>query len=369
MCKYIWQKKNWPRFSWNSDELLLPLGLARRQQGYLQADADNMGLKDQATLLTEETIKTAAIEGEKLNLEAVRSSVARRLGLATAGLSPIERHSDGLVEVLIDATTKHSMSLTSKRIKGWHAALFPTGYSGMAKITVADWRNGYDPMQVVSGRIGKERVHYEAPPSKQIDAEMRLFFKWWKNTSCENMDGLLRAAIAHFWFVSIHPFDDGNGRLARAITDMALAQDEGTGRRLYSFSAQIMDERKMYYNVLESAQKGDGDLTEWTIWFLKCFERTVIRSGQTVNKTVKISKFWEKFAKVGFNDRQRKVVSKLLEAEPSGFEGGLTNKKYVSMTKTSRETAKRDISDLVEKKIVLQNSGGGRSISYRINFS
>jgi len=367
MINYIWQKSNWTAFLWQSETLLIPLGRARRQQGCLQTDAEYIGLEQQATILTEETIQTAAIEGELIARDAVRSSVARRLGLPTAGLQSVDRHADGLVEVLLDATGNYRMGLDSNRLKAWHAALFPTGYSGMVPITVADWRIGDQPMQVVSGPIGKERVHYLAPPAEQIHVEMVRFFKWWRNPP-ENLDGLVRAAIAHFWFVTIHPFDDGNGRIARAITDMALAQDEGSGRRLYSMSSQIMDERKTYYSILERTQKGSGDLTDWIVWFLSCFERTVGRSRRIVKKTLQAARLWQTLASIDLNERQRKVINKLVEVGPGKFEGGLTNKKYVGMTRTSRETAKRDITDLVKKGILLKNRGRGRSTSYRLNF-
>lgn len=318
----------------------------------------------QAEVLVEEAFTTAAIEGEKLDRDSIRSSVARRLGLPTAGLPPTVRHVDGLVEMLIDATSRHDDPLSRDRLKGWHAALFPTGYSGMHKILIGEWREGSDPMRVVSGPIGKERVHYEAPPAHRLEGEMAQFLEWWHSPSPEIMDGLIRAGLAHFWFVSIHPFEDGNGRIARAITDMALAQDECTGRRLYSMSAQINAERDDYYRVLERNQRGDGDVTDWQVWFLGCLERSIHRSEAEVQTALQKARFWQSHAETDLNERQRKVVNRLLDAGPGKFEGGLTNRKYVGMTKVSRETAKRDIADLVGKGILVRNPGGGRSVSY-----
>ena len=367
MLNYIWQKKGWSDFGWKSDAILKPLGQARKRQGYLLSNADHVGVEEQAVILTLETMNTAAIEGEHLNRDAVRSSVARRLRLPTAGLPPVDRHADGLVQILLDATENYAAPLSCDRIKAWHGALFPTGYSGMSKIEVGNWRDGCAPMQVVSGPIGNERVHYEAPPAHRLDGEMACFIHWWENPP-EQMDGILRAAVAHFWFVSIHPFDDGNGRIARAIADMALAQDEMSGRRLYSMSAQIMEERSHYYRVLEATQKGDGDITDWLVWFLFCFDRAIGKSQGVVEKTVQIYKFWRRFSQSSLNDRQRKVINKLLEAGEFGFEGGLTNKKYVGMTKTSRETAKRDMAELVRRGILIQNPGAGRSVNYKLCF-
>lgn len=364
MVQYIWQTKDWPSLRWKSDALLRPLGMSRQLQGRLLGEADYIGLEMQAEVLTEEAFTTAAIEGEKLDRNSVRSSVARRLGLPTAGLPPAERQVDGLVEMLVDATVKHEQKLTPKRLKGWHAALFPTGYSGMNKILVADWRKGSEPMQVVSGPLGKERVHYEAPPAAHLKREIDQFLKWWHSSS--ELDGLVRAAMAHFWFVSIHPFEDGNGRIARAITDMALAQDEQKDFRMYSMSAQINANRDEYYDILEKTQKGDGDITGWLLWFLQCFNRAIQRSEGELKNALQKAKFWQKWATVVFSERQKKVVNRLLESGPEGFEGGLTNRKYKGMTRISRETAKRDIADLVEKGVLIKNPGGGRSVNYQL---
>ena len=363
MVQYVWQLPTWPNFKWSSDTLLRPLGQTRQSQGRLLGEAEYIGLEMQAEVLTEEAYTTAAIEGEKLDRNAVKSSVARRLGLPTAGLPPAERHVDGLVEMLVDATVNYEKPLTSKRLHGWHSALFPTGYSGIAKIIVGEWRKGAEPMRVLSGPIGKEKVHYEAPPANRLSVEMDRFLSWW-NSPSDDLDGLVRAALAHFWFVSIHPFEDGNGRIARAITDMALAQDERTGCRLYSMSAQISAERHDYYNILEHSQKGDGDISDWLIWFLRCLDRAIKRSEKEVQLGAIKTRFWHQCSEVALNKRQQKVLKRLLYVGPGGFEGGLTNRKYKNITKVSRETAKRDIADLLEKRILVRNPGGGRSVSY-----
>lgn len=362
MARYVWQTASWPGFRWDGSRLLRPLGKARQAQGELLAKADYFELSMQAEVLAEEAFTTSAIEGEILDRDSIRSSVARRLGLPTAGLPAAERRVEGLVEMLIDATRNHAAPLTASRLKGWHAALFPTGYSGMHKIVVGDWRRGGEPMEVVSGPMGKERVHYVAPPASAVAGEMKRFLDWFHATRNKE-DGLVRSAVAHFWFVTIHPFQDGNGRIARAIADMALAQDENSDRRLYSMSAQIKAERDDYYRVLERTQKGSGDVTEWIAWFLACLNRAILRSDSEMRKAQHKARMWQRIAHLGLNDRQRKVVDRLLEAGPGGFEGGLTNRKYRGMTKTTRETAKRDISDMVTKGILRKRPGGGRSSS------
>lgn len=368
--KYVWQKKNWTDFHWKSEELLSLLGEVRKTQGRILARGKSLRFdlahEAQAEILVEETVKTSAIEGEVLDRNSVRSSVARRLGLSEAGLPPAERHVDGLVEILLDATQKHEAPLTDERIKGWHAALFPTGYSGLHKICVGEWRKG--KMEVLSGPVGKERVHFEAPPNQILDGEMKNFLEWWKK-SLGKVEGFLRAGVAHFWFVTIHPFDDGNGRITRALTDMALAQDEKLPIRFYSFSSQILEERDDYYNVLERSQKGDMDLTEWLKWFLACLMRSMEKSETIIAKVLVKSEFWQRHAQTSMNDRQRKVVNKLLDAGRGGFQGGLTTKKYVSMAKTSRATAFREISDLVDKKILVQDPDSkGRNVRYDLDW-
>ena len=364
--RYVWQNTNWAEFTWNNDALVQPLGRARRCQGGLLSKVDALGLKfsseAQAEILIEETVKTAAIEGQTLHRDSVRSSVARRLGLPTAGLPAGDRTADGLVDVLMDATVNYDKPLTAERLMAWQAALFPTGYSGLRKIRAGRWR-GLEAMQVVSGPVGREKVHFEAPPAERVEKEIRDFLRWWEKGS-KNIEGLLRAAIAHFRFVTVHPFEDGNGRIARALTDMALAQDEKLGSRFYSLSTRIMAERDVYYRVLERCQKGDGDITGWLVWFLECFERAVEHSETLISTVLTKARFWQQHGQTLLNERQRKVVNRLLDAGPDGFEGGLTTRKYVSMAKVSRATAFREISALVERQVLRQNPGRGRSVSY-----
>lgn len=364
--KYIWQNRSWPNLTWDSTALLHLLGQARKIQGSILAKANIIGLDAHADLVVEEAFATSAIEGENVDKLAVRSSVAKRLGLPSAGLPAEKRHIDGLVEMLIDATNNFLTPLSVKRLHGWHAAIFPTGYSGINKIQVAKWRSGSEPMRVVSGNMDKETIHFEAPSSNKVANEVKAFLSWWKSPP-KNLDGLIRAGIAHFWFVTIHPYDDGNGRISRAITDMAIAQDEKSGRRLYSLSAQISKERKDYYQILESTQKGDCDITPWLEWFLKLFKRAIETSTLIIEKTFIIANFWSKYSKSKLNKRQVKVLQKLLESEPHGFEGGLTNRKYVSITKASRESAKRDLGELENLGILKRNPGQGRSISYSLD--
>jgi len=366
--KYVWERPDWPKLKWNSEELLGILGQARKAQGQIIAQAAFIGLEEQAKILVEEAFTTSAIEGEKLDQKSIGSSVARRLGLPTAGLPPTQRHIDGLIEMLIDATKSYKNSVTEKRLFGWHAALFPTGYSQLKEIAVAQWRKGEEPMQVVSGGFEKIKIHFEAPPSKIVKQEMKQFLEWWNNPPA-GLDGLIRAGIAHFWFVTIHPFDDGNGRMTRALTDMALAQDEKTGRRLYSLSSQINRERDAYYQILEKTQKGGCDITDWLCWFLELFTRAIASSQEIINKALSIAKFWQTHSQSDLNSRQVKAVNRLLEAGPQGFEGGLTNRKYVSLNKVSPETAKRDLSELEDRGILKRNKGGGRSVSYSLRMS
>lgn len=369
MPHYVWQSPNWPNLHWQSERLLAPLGRARLAQGKLLSQAASLGFdlgqQAQAEILTEEAVKTAAIEGESLDRGSVRSSVARRLGLPTAGLPSAPRHVDGLVEVLLDATLNYSLPMTEERLKSWQAALFPTGYSGLQRIRVGEWRTLGEPMRVVSGPVGRERVHYEAPPGERTQAEIQRFLAWWEDPPVE-MDGLVRAGVAHFWFVTVHPFEDGNGRLARALTDMSLAQDEKLSARFYSLSSQIMAEREDYYLVLEQAQKGDGDITAWMEWFLGCFERAVARSEVLLAGVLLKARFWQRHAGANLTERQRKVLNRLLDAGPGGFEGGMTTRKYASLTGVSKATAQRELADLVEQRLLQLNPGGGRSVSYDV---
>lgn len=369
--KYIWENKNWTDFKWSSDRLLPFLGRARQAQGKILIRVGALGVpltdQAQAEILTEEAMQTSAIEGELLSRDSVRSSVARQLGLAQAGLPKIDRHVDGLVEILLNATRNYDKPLTAKRIQSWHAALFPTGYSGLIKIRVGKWRK--EAMQVISGPVGREKIHFQAPPAENLDGEMKIFLNWWANSNGK-MEGFLRAAIAHFWFVTIHPFDDGNGRIARVLTDMALAQDEKLQMRFYSLSSQIMEERSDYYDVLEESSKGRSDITAWLEWFLECSVRAMQKSETIIGNVLAKADFWKKFSQTAMNERQRKVVNKLLDTGAGEFKGGLTTRKYGSLTKTSRATAFREISDLVDKKVLRQNSEGkGRSVSYDLNWA
>lgn len=369
MPHYVWQSQDWPNLHWQSERLLVPLGRARLAQGKLISQATalgfDLGQQAQAEILTEEAVKTAAIEGESLDRSSVRSSVARRLGLPTAGMPLAPRHVDGLVEVLLDATLSYSLPMTAERLKGWQAALFPTGYSGLSRIQVGDWRGAGEPMQVVSGPVGRERVHYEAPPGERVQTEIARFLAWWKYPPA-GVDGLVRAGVSHFWFVTVHPFEDGNGRLARALTDMALAQDEKLSARFYSLSSQIMAEREDYYQVLEQAQKGDGDITVWLEWFLGCFERAVERSESLLAGVLLKARFWQRHAGGSLTERQRKVLNRLLDAGPGGFEGGMTTRKYASLTGVSKATAQRELANLVDQGLLRLNPGGGRSVSYDV---
>ena len=353
--------------TWDSDALISLLGQARLTQGSLLARVKRLGFglgtEARSDILTEEVLKTSAIEGERLDPNMVRSSVARHLGLKAAGLATPTRSVDGLVEVLLDATRGYGKEFSAARLKGWQAALFPTGYSGLHKIRAGRWR-GDEPMRVVSGPLGREKVHFEAPPGDVVEGEMKAFLSWWRS-SAGGMDGILRAGLAHFYFVTIHPFEDGNGRIARALTDMALAQDEKIETRYYSLSSQIMKERSEYYDILERCSKTDStDLTRWLVWFLQCFIRAVRHSDTIIGTVLARSDFWQDHAQDDLNERQKKAINSILEAGPGNFTGGLTTRKYVGMTKTSRATAFREISDLCDKKILRQLSGKGRSVRY-----
>ncbi|MCM2264277.1 MAG: Fic family protein [Desulfuromonadales bacterium] len=367
MVSYIWQNPDWPNFRWDANSLLEPLGACRRAQGQLLTRVAGLGLplanQSHAEILVEETVKTSAIEGETLDARSVRSSVARRLGLPSAGL-PVDRRIDDLVAVLLDATQNFTAPLSAERLWGWQAALFPSGYSGLHRIKVGGWRDSAEPMRVVSGAIGRERIHFEAPPANRLDAEMQRFLDWF-NTGSETVEGILRAALAHLWFVSIHPFDDGNGRIARALTDMALAQDDQQPARYFSLSTQIMAERNGYYSILESTQKSSCDVTAWLAWFLDCYVRSIRCSADLLDGVFMRAEFWQHHAQVPLSDRQRKVISRLLEAGPDGFEGGMTTRKYAALTGASRATAFRELDQLYEAGILIR-SGQGRSVRYEL---
>ena len=360
---YIHQRDDWPDFRWNDAQLAARLAAVRHRQGRLigRMEAIGFSLREEAVLqtLTEDVIQSSEIEGEHLDREQVRSSIARRLGMDVAGLVPSDRNIEGVVEMMLDATQRYAEPLTDERLFGWHAALFPTGRSGMTRITVGNWRDDASgPMQVVSGPIGRERVHYEAPPADRLDGEMGGFLAWFEGENAT--DPVLKAALAHLWFVTIHPFDDGNGRIARAIADMALARSEGSAQRFYSMSAQIRAERRAYYDILELTQKGDLDITPWLTWFLDCLDRAFDGTEQILASVFRKASFWETHAVTPMNDRQRAMANRLL----TGFEGKLTTSKWAKIAKCSQDTALRDIEELVRHGVLVKGEGGGRSTNY-----
>jgi Fic family protein len=362
---YIHQRDGWPHFQWQQGELAEKLPAVSRTQGRLIGRMEALGLKLRAEAvletLTEEVTKSSDIEGETLDREQVRSSLARRLGMDAAGLKTPDRNVEGVVEMMLDATQNYTAPLTAERLFGWHAALFPTGRSGMRRIVVGAWRTEQSgPMQVVSGPYGREKVHYEAPNFDRLDAEMAAFLDWFENGPA--IDPVLKAAIAHLWFVTIHPFDDGNGRIARAIADMALARSENSPQRFYSMSAQIRVERKGYYDILETTQKGDLDITGWLRWFLACLDHAFAGAGTVLENVIRKARFWEVLDGEKLNDRQRAMLNRLLD----GFEGKLTSSKWAIITKTSQDTASRDINDLVARGILRKDEAGGRSTSYSL---
>jgi len=362
---YIHERHEWPRFLWEQDALANQVAAVRHRQGRLIRRMEGLGLqfREEAVLSTliQDVLKSSEIEGEILNMDQVRSSLARRLGLDSGALTSADRHVDGVVEMTLDATQKYHALLTEERLFGWHAALFPTGRSGMRKIQVGAWRDdSTGPMQVVSGPIGKERVHYQAPPADAVPVEMSKFLDWFNGTA--SIDPVLKAALAHVWFVTIHPLDDGNGRIARAIADLALARSEQSPKRFYSMSAQILVERNDYYNLLEQTQKGALDVTPWMRWFLGCLDRAFDGAEATLSGVLRKARFWECHAGESFNDRQRKIVNRLLD----GFEGKLTSSKWAKLAKCSQDTANRDISDLVNRRVLAKNAAGGRSTSYSL---
>ena len=364
--KYIWERKNWFDFKYDEAALLKPLSQLRILQGKLLGRVSSLDIKleteAQGAVLVEEAVRTAEIEGQRLNRDAVRSSVAVKLGLPR-GVGPHDRNIDGLVDVLLDAVRAHEKPLTLKRLNAWHAALFPTGYSGLTKIATGALR-GNEPMQVISGPVGREKIHFEALPKDRLDEEMRLFLEWWNVSSSRHMDGILRAAAAHLRFLTIHPYEDGNGRLARALTDMALAQDEKLTVRFYSVSSEIMRVREEYYAILEKVQRCRLDVTEWFLWFITCVTASIEHSRDIIVSVLMRADFWNQHAQIQLNERQKKVINRILEAGIGNFEGGLTTRKYVSMTRTSRATAFREIADMLEKKVLRQLPGKGRSVCY-----
>ncbi len=365
---YIHELPDWPKLEWEHESLATLLADVRHRQGRLIGRMEGLGFefRSEAVLqtLTQDVLKSSEIEGEKLDKDQVRSSIARRLGMDIGGLPPADRYVEGIVEMMLDATREFDKPLTKERLFDWHAAMFPTGRSGMVRITVGTWRTDESgPMQVVSGPIGKEKVHYEAPAAKRLNREMKAFLDWFSNASAkETVDPVLKAGLAHLWFVTIHPFDDGNGRIARAIADMALARSEKSAQRFYSMSAQIRHERKDYYDLLERTQKGTLNLTGWLQWFLECLSRAIDNAEETLSGVLYKSQFWERLSSQPLNERQRHVINRLL----GGFEGNLTTSKWAKLTKCSQDTAYRDILDLLDRAILIKNPGGGRSTSYSL---
>ncbi|WP_418420341.1 Fic family protein [Alistipes indistinctus] len=362
MAKYIYQYASWPHFTWNEQEVQALLGNVRHLQGKLLGQMSTVGfsLKEETVLttLTLDVLKSSEIEGEILNYEHVRSSIARRLGMEYAGMVYPDRNVEGVVEMMLDATQNYKQPLDEDRLFGWHAALFPTGRSGMHKIDVARYRSG--EMQVVSGAMGKEKIHYEAPAANTVENEMDVFLKWFNEE--EKTDLVLKSAIAHFWFIIIHPFDDGNGRMARAISDLLLARSDDTSQRFYSLSSQILAERKAYYDVLQKTQFSDGDITGWLVWYLNCLYRALQSTETTFQKVLHKADFWDKHIETELNARQRLMLNKMLD----GFDGKLTSSKWAKITKASQQTALRDIQDLIDKNILQKEPQGGRSTNYEL---
>lgn len=364
---WIHEKEDWPNFFWDKGALVRLLADVRYRQGLLLGRMRGLGfeLKQEASLktLTGDVIKSSAIEGEVLNEEEVRSSIARQLGMDQAGLVRVSRDVEGVVEMMLDATRNFSKPLTKERLFGWHGALFPTGRSGIQRIRVGGWRTkATGAMQVVSGPVGRETVHFEAPDANRLGEEMERFLSWFEGDSSD--DPVIKAGVAHFWFVTIHPFEDGNGRIARAIGDLALARADGMPDRFYSLSTQIEAERKEYYDQLERRQRGSLDITGWLEWFLSCLGRAVANADLVLGQVLYKADFWKRvLAQDPINERQRKILCRMLEDD---FEGHMNTSKYAKMTKCSTDTALRDIRDLKSRGILIQNEGGGRSTSYRL---
>lgn len=364
-CNYIWQAADWPNWRYDLAVLAGQLAEVSRAQGVLIGRLADVGvaLRDQASLvaLTEDVVKTSEIEGEQLNVASVRSSIARRLGVDIGALAPVDRHVEGVVEMVVDATANSRAPISRERLFAWHAALFPTGYSGLAPIKVAYWRDDASgPMQVVSGPLGRQKVHFEAPPAACLEAEIRKFIEWIDGDS--NQPPLLKAGIGHLWFVTLHPFDDGNGRIARAIGDLLLARADGSSQRFYSLSAQIQRERRAYYDILERTQKGDMDVTEWLAWFLDSLQRALDQAQRTLDAVLVKARFWQRWATTALNERQVKLLNRLLD----GFDGKLTTSKWAAIAKCSPDTALRDISDLLARGVLRKTAAGGRSTGYEL---
>jgi Fic family protein len=362
---YIWQAPDWPTWRYELAALAEPLARVSRAQGLLLGRLADVGmaLRDQASLaaLTEDVVKTSEIEGEHLDVDAVRSSIARRLGVDIGALAPVDRHVEGVVEMVLDATARCDAPVTRERLFGWHAALFPTGFSGLSRIRVGAWRDDAGgPMQVVSGPIHRRRVHFEAPPAERLDAETARFLEWLNGPTSEQP--LIKAGLAHLWFVTLHPFDDGNGRIARALGDLCLARADGSPQRFYSLSAQIQRERKDYYDILERTQKGSMDVTAWLSWFLDTLHRAVQQAQTTLDAVLSKARLWQRWSGVPMNERQIKLLNRLLD----GFEGKLTSSKWAAIAKCSPDTALRDINELIARGVLRKSAAGGRSTSYEL---
>ena len=363
---YIWQASDWPHWRYDLAALAEPMGRVSRAQGLLLGRVADVGLalRDATSLaaLTDEVLKTSEVEGEHLNVASVRSSIARRLGVDVGALAPVDRHVEGVVDMVLDATANSALPLTTERLLAWHAALFPTGYSGLRKIGTGSWRDdAHGPMQVVSGPMGRQKVHFEAPPADRLAFEIERFLRW-VNDPRTPVPALIRAALGHLWFVTLHPFDDGNGRVARAVGDLLLARADGSPRRFYSVSAQIQRERKAYYEILERTQKGSLDVTEWLTWFFAMLDQAVGHAHAALDAVLLRARFWQGLQGASLNDRQVKVLNRLLD----GFEGKLTNSKWAALAKCSSDTALRDISDLMKRGVLQRTSAGGRSTSYEL---
>jgi Fic family protein len=362
---FIWELPDWPNFRWNSDLLLPHLQQAHLKQGRLLGRMERLGfdlrIRAELDAVSEEALKSSEIEGEMLNPASVRSSVARHLGVREAALGPEDRNVEGIVEITLDATKRFADALTRERLFGWQAALFPTGYSGLKRIKVGAWRDqSSGPIQVVSGPHGGQRVHFEAPPAARLEAEMEAFIAWFNQARV--LDGIIQAAIAHLWFVTIHPFEDGNGRIARALADMSLARSEKSAQRFYSLSAQIRRNQSVYYDSLESTQKGDLDTTDHLLWFTGSFSRALDRAEEACANVLAKADFWQRHAQTPLNERQRKVLNRFLD----GFEGKLTARKWVALAKCSPATAQRDFAELIERGLLIRNPGGSKNTSYSI---
>lgn len=363
---YIWQAPDWPQWRYDLAILARPLAEVSRAQGLLLGRLADVGAatRDQASLLalTDDVVKTSEIEGEYLNVASVRSSIARRLGVDIGALAPVDRHVEGVVEMVLDATANCGQALTEERLFGWHAALFPTGYSGMARIKVAAWRDDASgPMQVISGPVGRQKVHFEAPPADRLPSGMASVLDW-LNTDSE-VPPLLKAGLGHLWFVTLHPFDDGNGRIARAVGDLLLARADQSPQRFYSLSAQIQRDRRAYYEILERTQKGDMDVTGWLVWFLESLHRALNQAHQILDVVLTKARFWQRWAATPLNERQAKVLNRLLD----GFDGKLTSSKWAAISKCSADTALRDINELLARGVLRKTAGGGRSTGYELN--